>query len=105
MLNIYPLLRGGDVHASSGRAPIELNPVLVILSLLFWDAIWGIPGALLAVPLLAIIRYSPTVSTRSRASEISLARDETPSAFRSNSIFFGDGLEVILGESHVFGGV
>ena len=65
----------------------------------------GIPGALLAVPLLAIIRYSPTVSTRSRASEISLARDETPSAFRSNSIFFGDGLEVILGESHVFGGV
>jgi predicted PurR-regulated permease PerM len=34
----------------------ELNPVLVILSLLFWDAIWGIPGALLAVPLLAIIK-------------------------------------------------
>jgi predicted PurR-regulated permease PerM len=56
MLNIYPLLRGGDVHASSGRAPIELNPVLVILSLLFWDAIWGIPSALLAVPLLAIIK-------------------------------------------------
>jgi predicted PurR-regulated permease PerM len=34
----------------------ELNPVLVILSLLFWDAIWGIPGAMLAVPLLAIVK-------------------------------------------------
>ncbi len=34
----------------------ELNPVLVIVSLLFWDAIWGIPGALLAVPLLAILK-------------------------------------------------
>jgi predicted PurR-regulated permease PerM len=34
----------------------ELNPVLVIVSLLFWDAIWGMPGALLAVPLLAILK-------------------------------------------------
>ncbi len=34
----------------------ELNPVLVILSLLFWDTIWGVPGALLAIPLLAIIK-------------------------------------------------
>jgi predicted PurR-regulated permease PerM len=34
----------------------ELNPVLVIVSLLFWDAIWGIPGALLAVPMLAILK-------------------------------------------------
>lgn len=30
-----------------------LNPVLVMLSLLFWNWMWGIPGALLAVPLLA----------------------------------------------------
>jgi predicted PurR-regulated permease PerM len=30
-----------------------LNPVLVIGSLFFWDWMWGIPGALLAVPLLA----------------------------------------------------
>jgi predicted PurR-regulated permease PerM len=31
-----------------------LNPVLVIVSLFFWHAIWGIPGALLAVPILAM---------------------------------------------------
>ena len=30
-----------------------LNPVLVMLSLIFWNWMWGIPGALLAVPLLA----------------------------------------------------
>ena len=30
-----------------------LNPVLVIVSLFFWHAIWGVPGAFLAVPLLA----------------------------------------------------
>lgn len=31
-----------------------LNPVLVIVSLFFWDWMWGVIGALLAVPLLAI---------------------------------------------------
>ena len=30
-----------------------LNPVLVILALLFWYWMWGVPGALLAVPMLA----------------------------------------------------
>lgn len=29
-----------------------LNPVLVIGTLMFWDWLWGIPGALLAVPML-----------------------------------------------------
>lgn len=31
-----------------------LNPVLVILSLVFWFWMWGIPGAILSVPMLAI---------------------------------------------------
>jgi predicted PurR-regulated permease PerM len=35
---------------------LTLNPILVIISLFFWHALWGIPGALLAVPLLAIIK-------------------------------------------------
>jgi predicted PurR-regulated permease PerM len=33
-----------------------LNPVLVMAALLFWDWMWGIPGAVLAVPLLAIFK-------------------------------------------------
>ncbi len=33
-----------------------LNPVLVIVSLFFWHELWGIAGALLAVPLLAIFK-------------------------------------------------
>ncbi len=31
-----------------------LNPLLVIVALMFWDWLWGVPGALLAVPLLAV---------------------------------------------------
>ena len=33
-----------------------LNPVLVIVALFFWDWLWGVPGAFLAVPLLAIVK-------------------------------------------------
>jgi predicted PurR-regulated permease PerM len=33
-----------------------LNPVLVIMSLIFWYWMWGIAGALLAVPMLAILK-------------------------------------------------
>ena len=33
-----------------------INPVLVIISLVFWYWMWGVPGAILATPMLAIIK-------------------------------------------------
>jgi predicted PurR-regulated permease PerM len=33
-----------------------LNPVLVVLALIFWYWMWGVPGAILAVPMLAITK-------------------------------------------------
>jgi predicted PurR-regulated permease PerM len=33
-----------------------LNPVLVIVSFVFWFWIWGVPGAILSVPMLAILK-------------------------------------------------
>ncbi len=33
-----------------------INPVLVITSLIFWYWMWGIPGAILAMPMLAIVK-------------------------------------------------
>jgi predicted PurR-regulated permease PerM len=35
---------------------IEVNPLLILVSLSFWAWVWGTTGALLAVPLLIIIR-------------------------------------------------
>lgn len=35
---------------------LTLNPVLVIVALLFWFWMWGVPGAILAVPMLAITK-------------------------------------------------
>jgi predicted PurR-regulated permease PerM len=33
-----------------------LNPVLVIISLIFWFWMWGVVGAVLAVPMLAMAK-------------------------------------------------
>ncbi|MES1150726.1 MAG: AI-2E family transporter, partial [Dongia sp.] len=33
-----------------------INPVAVILSLIFWYWMWGVPGAVLAMPMLAITK-------------------------------------------------
>lgn len=35
---------------------MTLNPVAIILSFLFWGWLWGVPGMLLAVPILAIVK-------------------------------------------------
>jgi predicted PurR-regulated permease PerM len=64
---LYALLPPGIyllIHAVEGETVtpmllarrFTLNPVLVIVSLFFWDFLWGVPGAFLAVPLLAIAK-------------------------------------------------
>lgn len=35
---------------------LRLNPLVVFIALLFWSWVWGVPGALLAVPLLLCLR-------------------------------------------------
>jgi hypothetical protein len=35
---------------------MELHPVIVLLSLALWFALWGVPGAILAVPITAVLR-------------------------------------------------
>jgi predicted PurR-regulated permease PerM len=35
---------------------LTLNPVVIFVSLMFWMWLWGVPGAVLAVPLLMIIK-------------------------------------------------
>jgi predicted PurR-regulated permease PerM len=39
-----------------GRSRAFLNPVLVVISLVFWFWMWGIPGGILSMPMLAITK-------------------------------------------------
>jgi len=38
-----------------GRS-LSLNPVIILLSLMFWGWLWGIVGVILAVPVLAAFK-------------------------------------------------
>ena len=48
--------RGQYHHADGGRPRLTINPLLILVALSFWAWVWGTTGALLAVPLLIIIK-------------------------------------------------
>jgi len=50
------LVEGETVTPMLLAKRFTLNPVLVIVALVFWYWMWGVPGAILAVPMLAIIK-------------------------------------------------
>ena len=50
------LIEGEAVTPMLLARRFTLNPVLVILARVFWFWMWGVPGAVLAVPMLAIVK-------------------------------------------------
>jgi predicted PurR-regulated permease PerM len=57
-----------------------LNPVVIFVSLIFWTWLWGVPGALLSVPILVSIKvFCERVPSMSHVSELLTSE--------SNSIF------------------
>jgi predicted PurR-regulated permease PerM len=50
------LIEGQTVTPMLVARRFTLNPVLVIISIVFWFWLWGVPGAILSVPMLAIAK-------------------------------------------------
>jgi predicted PurR-regulated permease PerM len=50
------IIEGETVTPTLMARRFTLNPVVVIVSFLFWDWLWGTPGALLSLPILAIFK-------------------------------------------------
>lgn len=53
---VIHLVEGETVTPMLLAKRFTLNPVLVIVSLVFWFWLWGIPGAILSVPMLAVTK-------------------------------------------------
>ena len=53
---VIHLIEGEMVTPMLLARRFTLNPVLVIMSLIFWFWMWGVPGAILSVPMLAITK-------------------------------------------------
>jgi predicted PurR-regulated permease PerM len=52
----FHLIEGETITPMILARRFTLNPVLVIIALVFWFWMWGIPGVILAVPMLAITK-------------------------------------------------
>jgi predicted PurR-regulated permease PerM len=50
------LIEGETITPMLLARRFTINPVLVIVSLVFWYWMWGVPGAILATPLLAVTK-------------------------------------------------
>jgi predicted PurR-regulated permease PerM len=53
---VIHILEGESITPMLLARRLTLNPVLVIVSLFFWDWMWGVAGAFLAVPMLAVLK-------------------------------------------------
>ncbi len=56
MYFIIHLIEGEAITPMLVARRFTLNPVVVIVSLIFWHWMWGVPGAILAVPMLAMLK-------------------------------------------------
>lgn len=59
-------LEGNFITPTIVGRRLSLNPIAVFIAILFWGWMWGIPGALLAVPILAVVKILCDASPRLR---------------------------------------
>ena len=52
----FAMLEGNFITPWIMGRRLTLNPVMVLFSLIFWGWMWGVPGAILAVPILAAFK-------------------------------------------------
>lgn len=53
---IVHIIEGETITPMLLARRFTLNPVIVVISLIFWFWMWGVPGAILSVPMLAITK-------------------------------------------------
>lgn len=59
---------------------LELNPVVILLALTFWGWLWGVPGLLIAVPFLVVVKvFADHVDGMGPIGEFLSARHVSPS--------------------------
>ena len=73
LLIMIQLIVGNIIEPKVMGKGLNLSPLVVLLSLIFWGWVWGIPGMLMSVPLTAAIRIAleQIDSTRTVAALIS----------------------------------
>jgi AI-2 transport protein TqsA len=74
---LIQLLLGQVVEPKLMGTRLALKPVAILLGLIFWGFLWGIPGMFLATPLMALLRILSSYFNFSRGVERLLAAGPT----------------------------
>jgi AI-2 transport protein TqsA len=75
LLAVLQFVNGNLLDPYLMGSSLNLSPFVIVLSLAVWTALWGIPGALLAVPFAAILVIVFSESAATRPLAILLSRD------------------------------
>jgi predicted PurR-regulated permease PerM len=60
---------------------LNMDPLVVLLSLAFWGALWGLPGMFLSTPLTVLVMIILAQFDGSRWIAVLLSRDGAPESF------------------------
>lgn len=86
--SIIHFIVGNFVEPAVFGRSMELHPLVVLLSLALWYSLWGVPGAILAVPLAAVFRIVVSNINHPYASKIQHLMQGTAShADRNPGVF------------------
>ena len=75
LLSVLQFVNGNLLDPYLMGNSLNLSPFVIVFSLAVWTALWGIPGALLAVPFAAILLIVFSESRATRPIAILLSRD------------------------------
>ena len=56
VLIVLQNLKGNIIEPKILGDKLDLSPILILLSLLFWGYIWGIPGMVLSIPIMSMLK-------------------------------------------------
>ncbi|MCB0357914.1 MAG: AI-2E family transporter, partial [Bdellovibrionales bacterium] len=70
---LIQIIIGNVIEPKLMGESMNLHPIAILLFLMFWGVVWGVPGMFLAVPITAILRiiFSRIEMTRPLANLIS----------------------------------
>jgi AI-2 transport protein TqsA len=74
---VMQVLLGQILEPKLMGSKLAIKPLAILLGLIFWGFLWGIPGMFLAAPLMALLRILSSYFNFSRSIERLLAADET----------------------------
>ncbi len=77
LLTAVQMLVGNALEPRMIGQRVNLSPFVVLVSLAFWSALWGIAGAILAIPLTAVLSIGFGAIPATRPLAIMLANDVT----------------------------